>query len=209
FRRHFPYQEVPRAPAAWAPALDMLRDSPEVREVILSGGDPLTESDQRLAGLWHELERITHVQTLRIHTRLPIFIPRRVTDALLNRLATSRFRVVIVIHANHARELDGEVVESLVRLRAAGALLLNQSVLLHGVNDSVAALVDLSDRLLACGVLPYYLHQLDRVHGAAHFEVTEERGRQLIEAMRIRLPGYAVPRYVREIAGQPHKTVLE
>jgi EF-P beta-lysylation protein EpmB len=208
FRRHFPYSEGPQSAERWAEALAYIAADSTIDEVILSGGDPLTLADEVLGPLVARLAAIGHVQRLRVHTRLPIMIPERVTEGLLAVLAGSRLTPVVVIHANHANELDASVAASLARLADAGVLLLNQSVLLRGVNDDVAALAALSDRLLAARVLPYYLHQLDRVAGAAHFEVSPERGLELIEQLRARASGYAVPRYVQENAGEAFKTVL-
>ncbi len=208
FRRQFPYGSVPRTLEQWRPALNDIAADTSLREIILSGGDPLTLRDGLLAGLGEELASIPHVQMLRVHTRVPIMIPQRVTSELLDWLGGSRLRTVMVLHANHARELDDEVGSALARLSRAGVMLLNQAVLLREINDSVSALRDLSLRLVDLGVVPYYLHQLDRIHGAAHFEVDIGRGRQLVEELRARLPGYAVPRYVQEIPGQSSKTLL-
>ena len=208
FRRHFPYGEGPGGTALREQLSEALSADESLEEVILSGGDPLTLVDQAVSGLIDTIEKAAHIKRLRIHTRLPIVIPQRVTDALVERLQSSRLQKVIVVHANHANEIDDGVIDSLHRLAASGATLLNQSVLLRGVNDSADALVDLSQRLLDANVLPYYLHQLDPVIGAAHFEVSIEHGLKLIKDIRARLPGYAVPRYVQEISGQPNKTVL-
>lgn len=208
FRRHFPYQEHTVETARWENALATVASDDSIEEVILSGGDPLTLVDASLAKLLQRLERIDHVRRIRIHTRLPIMIPARVTGALTDLIANSTREQVIVIHANHANEFDADVDAAVARLRDAGAMLLNQSVLLRGINDSAAALIALSRRLLASGVLPYYLHQLDRVQGAAHFEVEEAEGIALIAAMREALPGFAVPRYVREEPGKTSKTVI-
>ena len=208
FRRHFPYSEAPRGLAAWQPALDQIAADESLSEVILSGGDPLTLVDDVLAELAQRLAAIGHVRRLRVHTRLPILIPERVTPELLAWLTGTRLTPVMVIHANHAAELDAHVAAALARLARAGVRLLNQAVLLRGVNDTVEALAALSERLVDLGVLPYYLHQLDRVAGAAHFEVPEDVGRQLIDELRARLPGYAVPRYVREVAGAAYKIPL-
>ena len=193
----------PRGLAAWQPAIDQIAADPTTSEVILSGGDPLTIVDEVLAELVGRLAQIGHLRRLRVHTRLPILIPERVTAELIRWLAGSRLTPVMVIHANHAAELDESVAAALARLSAAGIRLLNQAVLLAGVNDNLPALEQLSERLIELGVMPYYLHQLDRVAGAAHFEVSEALGRQLIDELRTRLPGYAVPRYVREVAGAP------
>ena len=208
FRRHFPYGEGPAGSALRDQLANALASDNSLEEVILSGGDPLTLVDEAVSGLIDTVEQAAHIKRLRIHTRLPIVIPQRVTQTLVERLGLSRLQKVIVVHANHANEIDDYVVDSLHRLATSGATLLNQSVLLRDVNDSAAALVDLSQRLLDARAMPYYLHQLDPVIGAAHFEVPIEHGRQLIKEIRARLPGYAVPRYVKEIAGQPNKTVL-
>ncbi|RIK73890.1 MAG: EF-P beta-lysylation protein EpmB [Planctomycetota bacterium] len=208
FRRHFPYDETPATEAAWNVALQAIEADASIREVILSGGDPLTVTDPRLARLAARLAAISHVERLRVHTRLPVMIPSRVTAALADWLSGTRLTPVMVIHANHARELDAEVAAALQRLRTAGVQMLNQAVLLRGVNDTVEAQEQLSLRLVALGVTPYYLHQLDRVRGAAHFEVPIDQGRTLLAELRRRLPGYAVPQYVQEQPGALHKVVL-
>jgi EF-P beta-lysylation protein EpmB len=208
FRRHYPYAAVPKSADAWDEALQVIASDASINEVILSGGDPLTLVDETLAQLARRLEQIAHVKTLRIHTRLPIMIPQRVNDDLLDWLTQSRLVPYVVIHANHAAELDDAVADSIERLHLAGAAVLNQSVLLAGVNDSVEALEALSHRLIALRVQPYYLHQIDRVAGAAHFEVPLARGRAIVQQLRARLPGYAVPRFVQEQPGAEHKTVL-
>jgi L-lysine 2,3-aminomutase len=208
FRRHFPYAEEVAAAAGWREAIDYLAADPSLNEAILSGGDPLSLSTTKLAELGEALTRIPHVTRLRLHTRLPVVLPERVDAGLLDWLAALPLQKVIVLHVNHANELDATVDRALAGLRDTGAVLLNQAVLLAGVNDSVDALAALSERLIACGVLPYYLHQLDRVAGAAHFEVDESRARDLVETLRARLPGYLVPRWVREDAGEPGKTPL-
>lgn len=208
FRRHFPYGQVPKSASARNGTLAAIAADPSLREVILSGGDPLTLADEQLADFAERLARIPHVQRLRVHTRLPIVIPERVTGELLSWLTGTRLNPVVVLHANHPAELAPVVAQAVARLVDAGIVVLNQAVLLAGVNDNVAALEGLSQRLIDLRVLPYYLHQLDQVAGAAHFEVPVERGKELIEALRRRLPGYAVPRYVRETAGAPSKVVL-
>ena len=209
FRRHFPYEQSPHSDAAWDQALVSIGADETIHEVILSGGDPLMLVDTRLASLVKKIVAIPHVVRLRIHTRLPIMIPSRVTDEMIEWLTGSRLSPVMVIHANHAQELDDEVAHSLSRLQRAGVMLLNQAVLLRGVNDSVDAQAELSERLIAIGVVPYYLHQLDRVQGAAHFEVPIAKGKEIVVALRARLPGYAVPRYVQEVAGELSKIVVE
>jgi EF-P beta-lysylation protein EpmB len=208
FRRHFPYEQSPKSMAQWEPTLAKIAADDSIDEVILSGGDPLTIVDHSLKKLISRIDEIAHVKRVRFHTRLPIMIPQRVTDAFLGILASARSQMIVVIHANHANELDFSVEQSLLKIANSGAILLNQSVLLRGVNDSSEALEELSERLLSCRVMPYYLHQLDPVAGAAHFEVDIEKGRQLIAELRSRLPGYAVPRYVQELRGEPNKTVL-
>jgi EF-P beta-lysylation protein EpmB len=206
FRRNFPYEDSPRSLDEWRPALDEIAANNAIHEVILSGGDPLTLVDTALAALVERLVEISHVRRLRIHTRLPIMIPERVTDVLLETLRNSRLTPIVVVHANHANELDQHVAGALARMSDAGIVLLNQAVLLRGVNDSVEAQAALCERLVDLRVMPYYLHQLDRVTGAAHFEVPMEVGRQIIAGLKSRLPGYAVPRYVQEVAGAGSKT---
>jgi EF-P beta-lysylation protein EpmB len=215
FRRHYPYDTAPKSLAAWEPALAAIEADPAIDEVILSGGDPWTLVDDLLAPLAARIAAVLHVRRLRVHTRLPIFVPERICDSLLAWFSkasfansASRLVPICVIHANHAAELDDSVAAALAKLQQAGVLLLNQTVLLQGVNDSVGALDALSRRLVDVGVAPYYLHQLDRVAGAAHFEVPEAQGLKLVEALRARLPGYAVPRYVREEPGAQSKTPL-
>jgi EF-P beta-lysylation protein EpmB len=206
FRRHFPYVGQTAARDAWQGALAQLAASPDVAEVILSGGDPLMLSDERLAALWDGLAAIPQVVRLRVHTRMPTAVPERVTPALLALLRRPRFASSVVVHVNHAAELAPGPVAALRALRGTGVALLNQSVLLRGVNDDADALCALSERLFAAGALPYYLHLLDPVAGAAHFAVDEAVGRRLLAQMRARLPGYLVPRLVRESPGQTGKT---
>jgi EF-P beta-lysylation protein EpmB len=207
FRREFPYSAQLAARADWAPAIAALREVADAKEAILSGGDPLSLSNRRLGEL---LARIadTAVTTVRIHTRFPVAVPDRVDDGLLRALRSTRLESVIVVHTNHANELDAGVERALAAVRVEVTALLNQSVLLRGVNDDLETLAALSERLLACGVLPYYLHLLDRVAGAAHFDVDETRGKELVAGLRARLPGYLVPRLVRETPGELSKTVV-
>ncbi len=205
FRRHFPYAEETAAAGHWRAAIDHLAGDPSISEVILSGGDPLSLSTSKLAELTEALAGITHVRRLRIHSRLPIVLPERVDDDLLSWLKRLPMQKLIVLHANHANEIDQSVASACADLAGTGVTLLNQSVLLRHINDSVDALVDLSERLFACSVLPYYLHQLDRVRGAAHFEVADPTAIDLTEGVRARLPGYLVPRLVRETAGEASK----
>jgi EF-P beta-lysylation protein EpmB len=208
FRRHYPYGDEPRRLADWEAAFDTIAGDPSLHEVILSGGDPLMLTDARLEALCRLLAAIPHVTRLRLHTRLPLVLPERVTERLLALLLEAGPTPVVVVHANHPRELVGSCAEALRRMVRAGITTLNQAVLLKGVNDTVDAQADLCERLVDLGVIPYYLHQLDRVAGGAHFEVDEVIGRHLIGELRRRLPGYAVPRYVRETAGGEFKEVL-
>lgn len=205
FRRHFPYSEANPATDHWATALDYLRADTSISEVILSGGDPLALSDARLAELVRQLDEIPHLRRLRIHTRVPVVLPERVDERLLHWMGSTRLTPVVVLHINHAQELDDSTHAAIARLAACGARLLNQSVLLRGVNDSAAVLQELSEALFRSGVTPYYLHLLDRVRGAAHFDVAESEARELLAQVQRTLPGYLVPRLVREQAGAPYK----
>lgn len=208
FRRHYPYDETPRSLDAWAPALDRIAADPGIEEILLSGGDPLTIVDEQLSALAEKIAAIPHVNRLRLHTRLPIVIPQRVDTMLLGWLRATRLAPIMVVHANHPAEIDADVAASLTRLVDAGIPVLNQAVLLRGVNDNVETLAELSRRLVNLRIMPYYLHQLDRVVGAAHFEVPTSFGRTVVEELEARLPGYAVPRYVQEIQGATSKTRL-
>lgn len=211
FRRDFPYSSMTGESAAgprWSAALDELAADATIEEVILSGGDPLSLSDERLATLTDALSGIAHIQRIRVHTRTPIVLPARVDEGLTAWLRGVRRPMVLVLHSNHPHELDEEVLEACSRLREAGAVLLNQSVLLKGVNDDPGVLAELSRRLFDAGVLPYYLHVLDRVRGAAHFDIADERARQIAGALAALLPGYLVPRLVREAHGAPAKVPL-
>jgi EF-P beta-lysylation protein EpmB len=208
FRRHFPYSDAPHALAEWEPGLAAIAADPSIDEVILSGGDPLMLVDDWLRRLAHRLAEIPHVRRLRVHTRLPIVVPERVDCELLDWLCGTRLVPVVVVHANHPAEIGPEVADALTRLVEAGVTVLNQSVLLRRVNDDADVLTELSRRLVELRVMPYYLHQLDRVSGAAHFEVPIETGLRLMAELRRRLPGYAVPRYVREMPGGEFKEPL-
>lgn len=208
FRRHFDYAASNPGKTYWQQCLQYIRHHQSIEEVIFSGGDPLSLTDQRLQDLTEELEQIPHVKTLRIHTRQPIALPDRIDSGLLNWIAQSRFRIIFVLHTNHSQEINQEVSEALVKLRQHQVTLLNQSVLLKKVNDSVETLCQLSQKLFEHGVLPYYLHMLDRVEGAAHFLVPEEEALNLHRGIQQKLSGYLVPKLVREIPGQPHKTLL-
>lgn len=206
FRRHFPYGEETASSQGWREAVAALRADTSINEVILSGGDPLTLNDRRLSELCAALDDIPHLTRLRIHTRQPVILPERVDAGLLSWLKATRLQKIMVLHVNHAREMDAAVLNACQALRAADITLLNQSVLLAGINDSVDALAELSEALFSAGVLPYYLHLLDRVQGAAHFEVNEGRATELMRELLTRLPGYLVPRLVRELAGHASKT---
>ncbi len=208
FRRHFPYGEEMAAAGQWRHALDHLRNDPGITELILSGGDPLALATAKLEDLSTGLAVLPQVTRLRIHTRLPVVLPDRVDPALAGWLASLPLQKVVVLHANHPNEIDDSVADACRRLRDAGCTLLNQAVLLRGINDEAGTLAGLSEALFAAGVLPYYLHQLDRVQGAAHFEVSDPRALALLDDLRGRLPGYLVPRLVREVAGAPSKLPL-
>ena len=208
FRRHFPYGQNQNSRSQWARALSSLATDASISEVILSGGDPLVLGDAQLTELVELIGDMPHVRRLRIHTRLPVVIPDRVTDNLLAAICHPRLQTIVVIHSNHANEIDDAVAQALESLRGQGISLLNQSVLLAGINDSAAALVALSERLFEAGVMPYYLHLLDRVQGAAHFDVPEARARLLLTDVMGQLPGYLVPRLVREVEGAASKIVI-
>ena len=208
FRRHVRCRLLPGAMGDWRPAVERIAAEGSIREVILSGGDPLTVDDSRLARLARRLADVPHLRRLRVHTRLPIVVPQRVTEELLAWLRGTRLTAVLVLHVNHPAEIDTPVAVALGRLVDAGVPVLGQSVLLRGVNDRVDVLAELCERLVDLRVMPYYLHQLDRVAGAAQFEVPEATGVELLRQLRARLPGYAVPRYVQEVPGRPNKVVL-
>ena len=207
FRRHYPYSDA-NPTREHRQTIDYLHRQAGVTEVILSGGDPLTLSDARLAALVTALESVPQLERLRIHSRVPVMLPERIEPALLEWITGTRLRVVLVIHANHANEIDSSVRQAMYQLRQAGVTLLNQSVLLRGVNDDSGVLVALSEKLFAAHILPYYLHQLDPVQGAAHYYVGDQEAMNLIQEIRERLPGYLVPRLVREYAGQASKRPL-
>jgi EF-P beta-lysylation protein EpmB len=208
FRREFPYAEQTGEGARWSEALAEIAADASLEEIILSGGDPLSLSNARLESLTRALAAIPHVRRIRVHTRQPVVLPSRVDEGLLQWLRAAALPVIFVLHVNHPNELDEELAAACARLRATGITLLNQSVLLAGVNDDIEVLAALSRRLFDAGVLPYYLHALDRVKGAAHFAVADERARSLAGQLAARLPGYLVPRLVREVPGAPAKVVL-
>jgi len=208
FRREFPYQDQLASRSGWSPVLDALATRPDIEELLLSGGDPLSLSNRRLASLLEGLERLPSIQCLRIHTRFPVTIPERVDAELQRLLLNARLKIVVVIHSNHPNELDPKIEAVLQRLSAHTHLLLNQAVLLRGVNDDVDTLAALSRRLFECRVQPYYLHMLDRVNGTQHFETEHNEAKRLAAELRKRLPGYLVPRLVREVPGELSKTLI-
>ena len=205
FRRHFDYGTENAAREGWRDAVDAIAQDPDIDEVILSGGDPLSLATHKLLELTQALKQIPHLRRLRIHSRLPVVLPERVDDELVQWIGSLPWPVAFVIHANHANEFDASVDAAMARLRAAGATLLNQAVLLRGVNDSIEALQALSERSFAAGVLPYYLYQVDRVEGVAHFEVADDTAKNLHAQLTARLSGYLVPKLVREISGDSSK----
>lgn len=205
FRQNFPYDQENKGFRA---EIELIKQDTSIKEVILSGGDPLSLSDHTLEALLTSLYSISHLKMVRFHTRFPIGVPERIDENFLKLLSESPLRIWFVIHTNHPRELDSDVLLAMRNLQKLGITVLNQSVLLKGVNDSVEVLKELCERLIENGILPYYLHQLDRVQGASSFEVEVEKGLQIIQELTKQLPGYAVPKYVQEIAGQPSKTLL-
>ena len=206
FRRAFPYEEQTASRSAWSESVRLLADDDSISEVILSGGDPLSLSDTKLSELITALDAIPHIRRIRIHTRQPIVLPERITASLTELLSTRRAQVIVVLHCNHSQELNNETLSAFNALRSSGATLLNQAVLLKDVNDTPEALIKLSERLFSQGVLPYYLHLLDRVTGTAHFEVKETKAQQLMRNIAAELPGYLVPKLVKEEMGKMNKT---
>ncbi|AYZ53401.1 EF-P beta-lysylation protein EpmB [Klebsiella oxytoca] len=209
FRRHFPYAENQGTKRNWQKAMEYIAAHPELDEIIFSGGDPLMAKDHELEWLLTQLESIPHIKRLRIHSRLPIVIPARITDTLVARISASSLQVLLVNHINHANEIDTAFRRAMKSLRMAGVTLLNQSVLLRGVNDNARTLADLSNALFDAGVMPYYLHVLDRVQGAAHFMVSDEEARVIMRELLTLVSGYLVPKLAREIGGEPSKTPLD
>ncbi|WP_318456610.1 EF-P beta-lysylation protein EpmB [Photobacterium leiognathi] len=209
FRRHFPYSDNKGNKPQWQQSLEYIAAHPEINEVILSGGDPLMAKDHELQWLIEHITAIPHIKRLRIHSRLPVVIPNRITDALCQILAETRLQTILVTHINHANEIDDALKTAMQKLKQANVTLLNQGVLLKGVNDSVVALTDLSETLFDAGIQPYYLHVLDRVQGAAHFMVDDEIARQLMAGLITKVSGYLVPKLTREIGGRASKTPLD
>lgn len=208
FRRHFPYSESLAIASQWPATLNYLKQHSDINEVILSGGDPLVLDDKKLESLCKNLETIPHIKWLRIHTRLPIVLPSRINDSLLGWMKSSRLRITMVIHANHANEIGKDEMLALESLQSINITLLNQSVLLRNINDNATTLINLSHRLHDVGVMPYYLHLLDQVQGSLHFDVNSEKACQIIDNMRAMLPGYLVPRLVVEKKGESSKTAI-
>ena len=209
FRRHFPYTDANPAKDEWERALKYITADASISELILSGGDPLTLSDKRLKKLCFKISEIPHIKRLRIHTRLPVVLPERIDNNFLQWFSALPLQKIMVIHANHAQEIGDDVSKVLSQLSSINTLLLNQSVLLRNVNDSVDSLSELSESLIKNNVLPYYLHLLDRVKGASHFEVTSKEAMDLMQQLRNRLSGYMVPKLVREVAGEGSKQPVE
>jgi len=205
FRQHFPYESEERG---FAKELELIKNDPTIHEVLLSGGDPLSLSDQLLENLLNELANISHVKRLRFHTRFPVGVPERIDESFLKIIQESTLQIYFVLHINHPNELDSHFFEHIKKLQLLGVILLNQAVLLRGINDDAKTLINLCETLVDHGIIPYYLNQLDRVAGSVHFEVEEEKGLALIKEIAKSLPGYGVPKYIREIAGQPFKTPL-
>ncbi len=208
FRRHYDYTQTPSGAAWWSEALTFVQSDNAIDEVILSGGDPLLLPTNQLQRLIHDIAQIKHVKRLRIHTRIPIVLPSRITEAFIALLESSALPVVVVVHANHAREIDAAVKQACQRMRKTGVHLLNQSVLLKGVNDSAKSLIDLSQVLFDAGIMPYYVHQLDKVAGTAHFAVADEDAQEIMRSLQKELSGYLLPRLVREVPGTDSKQPL-
>lgn len=209
FRRHFPYDENKGSKSVWQQSLDYVQQHPEIDEIILSGGDPLMAKDEELTWLVNHISDIPHIKRLRIHSRLPVVIPARITPALANLLEETRLQTILVTHINHAQEINQELRDSLTTLKHAGVTLLNQGVMLKGVNDSTDAQVALSQALFDAGVLPYYMHVLDKVQGAAHFFISDQQAKTIMAGVMEKVSGYLVPKLTREIGGRASKTPLD
>ncbi|MCU7844579.1 MAG: EF-P beta-lysylation protein EpmB [Candidatus Thiodiazotropha sp. (ex Monitilora ramsayi)] len=209
FRRHYPYENGSATPRQWERILDYLHREKTIDEVILSGGDPLMMSDEKLEAWLTKLSTIPHLKRVRLHTRLPVVLPQRINQALVESLTRIRLQTMMVIHVNHPNEISPQVAEGMAALKDKNITLLNQSVLLKGVNDDAETLISVSERLFSIGVLPYYLHLLDRVAGAAHFDVEWRSAQRLYKELQAGLPGYLVPKMVREIAGEKSKTLVQ
>lgn len=208
FRRHFPYGDNQNSRQQWIETLQYIHSDNSIEEIILSGGDPLVVTDEQLRQLIAEIASIDHVKRLRIHSRLPIMIPERITSGLLQAITQPRLQTIMVTHCNHAREIDGAVTVALEALRDRNIITLNQAVLLKDINDNVGTQIELNRALFAAGTLPYYLHLLDKVQGAAHFNVTESEALQIMQGVAANLPGYMVPKLVKEVAGAESKILV-
>lgn len=208
FRRHFPYQDNSPSKQHWQPALKYIAEHNEISEVIFSGGDPLMASDQHLAWLVKQIGQIPHIKWLRIHTRLPVVIPNRITNNLVALLKNTHLKATMVLHINHANEIDDNLINALEPLRDARIPLFNQSVLLKDINDNANTLIELSEKMFHAGIQPYYLHLCDPVQGTAHFDVKEDIAVNIVNEMLATLPGFLMPKLVREIAGQTNKTPI-
>ena len=208
FRRHFPYQDNSPNKVRWQAALTYIAEHSEINEVIFSGGDPLMASDEHLSWLVTQLETISHIKRLRVHTRLPVVIPQRITEQLVSLLKDSRLKATMVLHINHANEIDEHLQAALEKLRLARIPLFNQSTLLKGINNNAQDLVALSEQLFDSGIQPYYLHLFDAVQGGAHFDIDESEAVLIVNEMMAILPGFLMPKLVREIAGETNKTAI-
>lgn len=209
FRRHFPYDENKGSKSVWQTSLDYIQQHPEIDEIILSGGDPLMAKDDELSWLVARIADIQHVKRLRIHSRLPVVIPARITEQLTDLLGQTRLQVILVTHINHAQEIDQTLANALDKLKQVGVTLLNQGVMLKGVNDSVSSQIALSNALFEAGVLPYYMHVLDKVQGAAHFFISDQQAKEIMAGVLEQTSGYLVPKLTREIGGRASKTPLD
>lgn len=209
FRRHFPYEENIKGRASWNEALKYIEKNSELKEVIISGGDPLILKDTLLNQLMTQIFEVSHIKRIRFHTRVPIVLPSRINDDFVTMLSKQQKSIIIVLHCNHPNEIDDNVKTAIKKLLSINVTVLNQTVLLKNINDNTKTLIDLSEKLFSCGVLPYYLHLLDRVQGTAHFEVDEKNAKQLNWEMMQNLPGYLVPKLVREVPGAPAKVPID
>ncbi len=208
FRRHFPYSDNRQSKTQWHQALKYISGKPEINEVIYSGGDPLAANDKFLGWLTEQIAAIPHIKRLRIHSRLPVVIPSRINPQFFSWATTTRLKPIMVLHINHGNEIDQALTNSIDQCIDHGITLLNQTVLLKGINDNAATLTALSEKLFDCGVMPYYLHLLDPVLGASHFDINRDRAKQIYALLQADLPGFLVPKLVVEIAGKSNKTLI-
>ena len=208
FRRHFPYSENNPGRAGWQQTFAYIKNNPDIHEVILSGGDPLLAPDSLLEYLITEISKISHVNTLRIHTRIPVVLPERINSSLLAILASMRLNLVVVLHCNHPQELNADVAKACGALKGVGAHLLNQAVFLRGVNADLVTLESLSHKLFAYNVLPYYLHLLDKTQGTQHFAIPNSRALAIYKELQGKLSGYLLPKLVTEEPGKLSKTLI-